>query len=170
MTWMLRFLQSRGEAFLAAILFMLVWLASPSTLAKSQENPPALPKTEGDFVIKNFRFKDGTVLPELHLHYVTLGSLHRDASGLIDNAVLLLHSTASDTTEFLDPQFSEPLFGTGKSFDLSRFYLIIPDAIGHGKSSKPSDGLRGHFPHYEYEDMETKGEFMTSDFRSGAAA
>jgi homoserine O-acetyltransferase/O-succinyltransferase len=143
--------KSREEVFLAVVLLMLAWLA-PSTLAQSQENP-ASGKTEGDYVIKNFRFKDGALLPELRLHYLTLGSPHRDASGSIDNAVLLLHSTASDTTEFLDPDFSEPLFRTGKPFDLSKFYLIIPDAIGHGKSSKPSDGLKTHFPHYEYEDM-----------------
>ena len=152
MTRMPRSLKSRGEVFLVVVLLMLAW-CSPSTLAQSQENPPALGKTEGDYVIKNFRFKDGAVLPELRLHYLTLGSLHRNASGLIDNAVLLLHSTAGDATEFLDPEFSEPLFGADKPFDLSKFYLIIPDAIGHGKSSKPSDGLRARFPHYEYEDM-----------------
>jgi homoserine O-acetyltransferase len=144
-------LSKLSRFFVSAVLLMSISLASHA-LAQSQQNP-ALGKTEGDFVITNFRFKDGAVLPELHLHYLTLGSLHRDASGLIDNAVLLLHSTAGDTTEFLDPEFSEPLFGTGKPFDLSKFYLIIPDGIGHGKSSKPSNGLRGHFPHYEYEDM-----------------
>jgi homoserine O-acetyltransferase/O-succinyltransferase len=144
-------LSKPSRFFVSAVLLMSISLAS-HTLAQSQQNP-ALGKTEWDFVMTNSRFKDGAVLPELHLHYLTLGSLHRDASGIIDNAVLLLHSTASDTTEFFDPEFSEPLFGTGKPFDLSKFYLIIPDAIGHGKSSKPSAGLRGHFPHYEYEDM-----------------
>lgn len=141
-----------SRCFVLAVLLMSI-SASPRTLAQSQKNPAEVGKTEGDYVIENFRFKDGAVLPELRLHYLTLGSLHRDASGSIDNAVLLLHSTASDTTEFLDPEFSEPLFGTGTPLDLSRFYIIIPDAIGHGKSSKPSDGLKGHFPHYEYEDM-----------------
>lgn len=141
-----------SRCFVLAVLLMSI-SASPRTLAQSQKNPAAVGKTEGDYVIENFRFKDGAVLPELRLHYLTLGSPHRDASGSIDNAALLLHSTASDTTEFLDPEFSEPLFETGTLLDLSRFYIIIPDAIGHGKSSKPSDGLRGHFPHYEYEDM-----------------
>ena len=151
MTRISRPLKSRGEVLLIALLVILAWCA-PSTLAQTQENP-ASGKTEGEYLIKNFRFKDGAVLPELRVHYLTVGILHRNASGSIDNAVLLLHSTASDATEFLDPEFSEPLLGAGKPFDLSKFYLIIPDAIGHGKSSKPSDGLRGHFPHYEYEDM-----------------
>jgi homoserine O-acetyltransferase len=87
------------------------------------------------------------------MHYVTLGTPHRNPSQEIDNAVLLLHSTSSDTTELLDPQFVGPLCGLGQPFDLAKVYLIIPDAIGHGKSSKPSDGLRAHFPHYGYEDM-----------------
>jgi homoserine O-acetyltransferase/O-succinyltransferase len=117
--------------------------------------PAFVGQTEGTFVIKDFRFRDEEALPELRLHYVTLGSPHRNPSNEIDNAILLLHSTGGDTTEFFGPEFSEPLFGAGKAFDLAKFYIIIPDAIGHGKSSKPSDGLRAHFPHYDYEDMVT---------------
>jgi homoserine O-acetyltransferase len=93
------------------------------------------------------------VLPELRLHYTTLGHAHRGADGAIDNAILLLHSTGSDTREFLLPEFTEPLYGAGDPFDLGKFHVIIPEAIEHGKSSKPSDGLRGHFPHYDYEDL-----------------
>jgi homoserine O-acetyltransferase/O-succinyltransferase len=116
---------------------------------------PSTGKTEGDFIIKAFRFNSGEVLPELRLHYITLGTPHRNSSGNIDNAVLLLHSTGSDTTELLEPSFSGPLYGPGEPLDLNKFYLIIPDSIGHGKSSKPSDGLRTHFPHYGYNDMVT---------------
>lgn len=114
-----------------------------------------LGQAQGDFIIKNFRFSSGEVLPELRLHYVTLGTPHRNASGEIDNAVLLLHSTGGDTTEFFEPPLSGPLYGPDEPLDLHKFYLIIPDAIGHGKSSKPSDGLRAHFPHYGYNDMVT---------------
>jgi homoserine acetyltransferase len=110
-------------------------------------------RIEGNFVIKDFRFNSGEVLPELRLRYVTLGIPHRNPSGEIDNAVLLLHSTGSDSTEFFDPDFSGPLLGTGQPLDLANFFLIIPDSIGHGKSSKPSNGLRAHFPHYGNEDM-----------------
>ena len=139
-----------------AITFLVALTArSPSISAQSKvTGPPKWPgQTEGDFIVKDFRFHSGEALPELRLHYLTLGTLHRNASGEIDNAVLLLHSTSSDTTELLQPSFAGPLYGPGKPFDLSKFYVIIPDAIGHGKSSKPSDGMRAHFPHYGYEDI-----------------
>ena len=114
-----------------------------------------LGQAQGDFIIKNFRFSSGEVLPALRLHYVTLGTVHRNPSGEIDNAVLLLHSTGSDTTELFEPSLTSRLYGPDEPLDLRKFYLIIPDAIGHGKSSKPSDGLRVHFPHYGYNDMVT---------------
>jgi homoserine O-acetyltransferase/O-succinyltransferase len=133
-------------------------LAAAPTCASAQTIDGAAARrfpgqTEGDFLIRDFQFKSGDVLPELRLHYVTLGTPHRTSSGEIDNALLLLHSTGSDTTEFFEVPFTDPLYGPGQPFDLTRFYLIIPDAVGHGKSSKPSDGLRAHFPHYGYEDM-----------------
>jgi homoserine O-acetyltransferase len=144
----------RGDLLVDNLLAVFILLASQGTLAQQQEKTPSdFGQTEGIFILKDFKFMDGEVLPELRLHYVTLGSPHRNASHEIDNAILLLHSTGGDATEFLDLEFSEPLFGTGKPFDISKFYLIIPDSIGHGKSSKPSDGLRAHFPHYEYKDM-----------------
>jgi homoserine O-acetyltransferase len=114
----------------------------------------ALPgESEGEFIVKDFRFKSGEVLPDLRLHYATLGHPHRNAAGAIDNAVLLLHSTGGSTTELFADTFSDALYGAGSPLDLAKFYIVIPDAIGHGKSSKPSDGLRAHFPHYDYEDM-----------------
>ncbi len=110
-------------------------------------------EAEGDFTIPSFRFKSGDVVDQLRIHYLTLGKPHRNSTGSIDNAVLLLHGTGDDATDFLEPAFTQPLFGSGQPLDLGRYYLIIPDSIGHGRSSKPSDGLRAHFPHYGYEDM-----------------
>ena len=136
----------------ATVHFVLALCLVPGPLAAQAmqiaAEGPFSERTEGDFIIKNFHFKSGEVLPELRLHYFTLGTPHRNSSRQIDNAVLLLHSTGSDTTEFFDPDFGGPLYGAGQPLDLAKFYLIIPDSIGHGKSSKPSNGLRAHFPHY----------------------
>ena len=133
-----------------AVTLLLILNAAVGLLRAQSRTSEFLSQGQGDFIIKNFRFADGEVLPELRLHYVTLGTAHRNASGQIDNAVLLLHSTGGDTTEFFEPSLSGPLYGPDELLDLKKFYLIIPDAIGHGKSSKPSDGLRAHFPHYGY--------------------
>ena len=130
-------------------------MAQVSAQPASGAAPPFLGQTESEFIVKNFRFNTGEVLPELRLHYMTLGTVHRDASGAIDNAILLLHSTGNSTSELLNPALSGPLYGPGEPLDLNKFYLIIPDSIGHGKTSKPSDGLRAHFPHYGYNDMVT---------------
>lgn len=141
---------------LCAVTLLLALAAGPTLMSAQTKDSPASAfpgQTEGNFIIRDFHFNSGEVLPELRLHYVTLGTPHRNASGEIDNAVLLLHSTGGDTTELLESDFSGPLYGPGQPFDLSKFYVIIPDSIGHGKSSKPSDGMRAHFPHYGYEDM-----------------
>ena len=108
---------------------------------------------EGDFVLKNFRFASGETLPELRLHYRTLGKLQRDARGVARNAVLIMHGTGGTGAQFLRPEFAGELFRDGGELDTARFFVILPDGIGHGKSSKPSDGLRAQFPHYGYEDM-----------------
>ena len=105
------------------------------------------------YVIHNFRFGTGETLPELKLHYLTLGTPHRDAAGHVDNAILLLHGTGGERHTLLVPQFSNELFGPGQPFDRTKYFLILPDDIGHGDSSKPSDGLRMHFPQYDYDDM-----------------
>jgi len=107
----------------------------------------------GAFLLRNVPFAEGGVLPELRLRYTTLGTLRRDAAGRATNAVLLLHGTGGSGQAFLRPQFASELFGPGQPLDARRHFLILPDAIGHGGSSKPSDGLRAAFPRYSYADM-----------------
>src|SRR5689334_5631252 len=109
--------------------------------------------TEGDFVVKNFQFGSGESLPELRLHYTTLGKPAKNAQGRVTNAVLFLHGTGGTGHQFLSPIFAGELFGPGQLLDTTRYYIILPDGIGHGKSSKPSDGLHAHFPQYDYDDM-----------------
>ena len=104
-------------------------------------------------VLKAFRFRDGETLPELKMHLTTLGQPHRNASGEIDNAVMVLHGTGGTGQQFLRPQFADELYGPGQPLDIRRYWIILPDNIGHGKSSKPSDGLRMKFPKYDYDDM-----------------
>jgi homoserine O-acetyltransferase len=108
---------------------------------------------DGTYVVPEFRFNDGETLRNLALHYVTLGTPHRNAAGHVDNAVLILHGTGGDTTQFLRDQFAGVLFVPGGLLDASKYFIVITDGIGHGKSSKPSDGLREKFPHYGYRDM-----------------
>jgi homoserine O-acetyltransferase/O-succinyltransferase len=115
--------------------------------------PAGLRTLEGDYVIPNFRFASGEALPELRLHFTTLGKARRDEHGRVTNAVLLLHGTGGSGHSFLAPRFAGVLFGKGQLLDATRYYIILPDAIGHGASSKPSDGLHARFPQYNYEDM-----------------
>ena len=109
--------------------------------------------TEGDFVVKDFKFRSGETLPELRLHYTTLGKPVRNAEGRVTNAVVILHGTGGSGNQFLQPIFAGELFGPGQLLDTNRYFIILPDGIGHGKSSKPSDGLHAHFPQYDYDDM-----------------
>ena len=109
--------------------------------------------TERDVVLKDFGFTDGEVLPELRMHVTTLGTPHRGADGKIDNAVMVLHGTGGSGKQFFRPQFADELYGPGQPLDIARWYVILPDNIGHGGSSKPSDGMRMRFPHYAYADM-----------------
>jgi homoserine O-acetyltransferase len=108
---------------------------------------------ESDYAIHDFSFASGEVLPELRLHYRTIGAPMLDETGLVVNAVLLLHGTNGTGANFLTEEFAGTLFGPGQPLDAQSYYLILPDSIGAGGSSKPSDGLRGRFPHYTYEDM-----------------
>lgn len=118
----------------------------------AQTPSPATPD-EGDFVLHDFQFKSGERLPELHMHYATLGKVQRDAQGRVTNAILLLHGTGGTGKQFLAPQFAGVLFGPGQLLDTNKYFIVMVDNIGHGKSSKPSDGLHAHFPQYDYDDM-----------------
>jgi homoserine O-acetyltransferase len=111
------------------------------------------PTAEGTVSLPDFRFGTGETLPQLRLHYLTLGTVHRNAAGHVDNAVLLLHGTGGNAHSLLNPLFSNVLFGPGAALDIQKYFLILPDDIGHGQSSKPSDGLHAHFPAYDYDDM-----------------
>ena len=109
--------------------------------------------TQGDFTIKNFKFTSGESLPELRIHYTTLGTPRKDAQGIVRNAVLVGHGTGGTGRGFLSPNWAGELFGPGKLLDTARFFIVLPDDIGHGGSSKPSNGLHAKFPHYDYDDM-----------------
>ena len=111
--------------------------------------------TPGDFVIKDFKFASGESLPELRVHYRTLGKPEKDARGRVRNAVLVLHGTTGSGENFLNPNFAGVLFASDGLLDARKYYIVIPDGIGHGQSSKPSDGLHARFPRYGYDDMVT---------------
>jgi len=132
-----------------------LWLATLLACASSvsAQTAPTYTGTPGDYIAHDFHFGSGESLPELKLHYLTLGTPHRDAQGHVDNAVLLLHGTGGNAHTLFNPVFSTVLFGPGQPLDIAHYYLIFPDDIGHGDSSKPSDGLRMKFPHYDYDDM-----------------
>jgi homoserine O-acetyltransferase/O-succinyltransferase len=131
--------------------FLLAFAAAPLTGRQTKANYPT--PVEGDFVIENFRFVSGESLPQLKLHYTTIGTLVKDAAGVVRNAVLVMHGTTGNGRGFLSNQFAGGLFGPGQLLDATKHFIILPDAIGHGKSSKPSDGLRMKFPRYTYDDM-----------------
>jgi homoserine O-acetyltransferase len=132
-------------------LFLTLLLILPCADRAAAAAGPA--PTEGDYTVRDFHFSSGESLPSLRLHYATLGAIHRDVNGRVDNAVLVLHGTGGAGTSLLRPIFSDVLFGPGGPLDAKRYFIILPDGIGHGKSSKPSDGLHAGFPQYEYADM-----------------
>src|SRR5271154_4409928 len=150
---------------LATMVLALAALLTPASPAQQAPPPVAQPAPanaastgtykplEGDYVAHDFHFKSGETLPELRLHYRTLGTPTRDANGRVTNAVLILHGTGGWGGNFLAPQFAGVLYGSSELLDITRYYIIMPDNIGHGKSSKPSDGMHAHFPKYEYDDM-----------------
>lgn len=111
--------------------------------------------TPGDFLIKDFKFASGETLPELRIHYRTLGTPQKDAHGRVRNAVLILHGTTGSGENFLGPNFAGVLFSPGGLLDARKYYIVLPDGIGHGQSSKPSDSLHARFPRYGYNDMVT---------------
>ena len=125
------------------------------TVCRAQ--PPAMPsypqQAEGDWVTHDFVFHTGEKLADLRLHYITLGTPHRDSAGHVDNAVIVMHGTGGTGRPFLSATFGGELFREGQPLDAATHYIILPDDVGHGHSSKPSDGLRMKFPHYDYSDM-----------------
>ncbi|MEG3146358.1 alpha/beta fold hydrolase [Sphingomonas sp. RT2P30] len=131
--------------------------AAPSPPTATPASAPAAARTwptrDGDFVVPDFRFASGETLAQLKLHYAMLGQPHRNAAGEIDNAVMILHGTGGTGRQFLAPQFADLLYGPGQPLDITRYWIILPDGIGHGGSSKPSDGLHMRFPKYDYADM-----------------
>ena len=133
---------TRVSAFLFSVL--IVWFVS----AADYPTP-----TEGDFTIRDFKFASGERLPELRLHYRTLGKSEKDAQGRATNAVLIMHGTTGSGAQFIRQEFAGELFGKGQPLDATKYFLVLPDGIGHGKSSKPSDGMHAKFPHYGYLDM-----------------
>ena len=118
---------------------------------------------QSDFVVKDFQFTTGEVLPELKLHYTTLGQPRKDAQGKVRNAVIILHGTGGSGRSFMSATYAGELFGPGKLLDSSKFFIVLPDGIGHGGSSKPSDGLRAKFPKYTYDDMVVAQHKLLSD-------
>jgi len=133
---------TRVSAFLFSVL--IVWFVS----AADYPTP-----TEGDFTIRDFKFASGERLPELRLHYRTLGKSEKDAQGRATNAVLIMHGTTGSGAQFIRQEFAGELFGKGQPLDATKYFIVLPDGIGHGKSSKPSDGMHAKFPHYGYLDM-----------------
>ena len=134
---------------LATIVLALALQASSGVTAPPRVWAPA----EADFIAHHVRFGSGETLREVRIHYATLGRPHRDGHGDIDNAVMLLHGTGGTGRQFLQPQFADELFAPGQPLDVQRYWIVMPDNVGHGRSSKPSDGLRMHFPRYDYDDM-----------------
>src|SRR6476661_8979227 len=134
-------------------------------LAAQAATPPAMtwPTHEQDVTLKDFHFRDGETLPEVRMHVTTLGTPHRNAAGQIDNAVMVLHGTGGSGKNFLVPQFADELYGPGQPLDIRRYYVILPDNVGHGGSSKPSNGMRMHFPKYDYDDMIRAQHLMLTD-------
>ncbi len=143
---------------MAKLLLAFAAMLAAAFFANSAPAQGTYDTHEGDFVVHNFRFASGEMLPQLRLHYTTLGEPVRNAKGQVTNAVLILHGTGGDGHQFLRPQFAGVLFVSGGLLDPRKYFIVLPDDIGHGKSSKPSDGLHAHFPHYEYADM-VQGEY-----------
>src|SRR5438067_12571916 len=131
-------------------IFVLLFSPLAAGFASAAEYPPP---TEGDYTLRNFKFTSGETLPELRLHHRTLGKPEKDAQGVTRNAMLIMHGTTGSGAQFIRPEFAGELFRKDQPLDASKFFIVLPDAIGHGKSSKPSDGMHAKFPRYGYIDM-----------------
>ena len=133
---------------LRVFALLLSLLAATSAWSADYPSP-----TENDFTIRDFKFASGETLPELRLHYRTLGKPEKDAQGKTTNAILIMHGTTGSGAQFIRPEFAGELFCKDQPFDATKFFIVLPDGIGHGKSSKPSDGMHAKFPRYGYIDM-----------------
>ncbi|MEO7168014.1 MAG: alpha/beta fold hydrolase [Chthoniobacterales bacterium] len=136
-------------ALLRSATVSILFLGLSTALRGSDYPEP----NEGDFTAHNFKFTSGETMPELRLHYRTIGKAIKDAQGKTQNAVLVMHGTTGSGAQFIRPEFAGELFGPGQPLDASKFFIVLTDDIGHGKSSKPSDGLHAKFPRYGYRDM-----------------
>ena len=144
----------RCFARITTVLFACSLIAASIAAQQAQKPEQNWPTPqEGDYVVHDFHFQSGETLPEVRLHYYTLGKPAKDASGRTTNAVLILHGTGGSGAGFFRPIFAGVLFGPGQLLDASKYFVIVPDNVGHGKSSKPSDGMHAHFPQYDYADM-----------------
>jgi homoserine O-acetyltransferase len=154
------FTRSLLPAIAAAAVALAVqpYVAGQSAIVTSYPAP-----VEADYVARNFTFTTGETLPELKLHYRTIGQPMRDASGVVRNAVLILHGTGGSGGGFLNQTFAGGLFGDGQLLDAKKYFIVLPDGIGHGKSSKPSDGLHARFPKYTYDDMVRSQHLLLTD-------
>ena len=137
----------RRTAWLTGIL-----LCATASWALAAEYPAPV---QGEYVIRGFSFNAGGTLADLTMHYRTIGQPRKDATGVVRNAVLVLHGTAGSGAQFLRAEFAGELFGAGQLLDATKYFIVIVDNIGHGQSGKPSDGLRAQFPKYGYRDMIT---------------
>lgn len=159
----MRALRSEGQAALLilAVTALLVWCPASAGLAAQQTAIQ-----EGDYVIKNYRFASGETLPEVRLHFRTMGTPRHDGRNRIINGVLLMHGSSGDAAQVLAPSMIGPLTSRGGPLDLATHFLIVPDILGAGKSTKPSDGLRATFPRYGYSDLvDLEHRLVTEHFR-----
>ncbi len=145
-----------------ALSLALGAFASPSAAQQVPGASWASAGKQADFVIRDFRFRSGESLPQLRIHYTTLGQPRKDARGVVRNAVMILHGTGGSGRSFMSNGYAGQLFDAGQTLDTTRYFVILPDNIGHGGSSKPSDGLHARFPKYTYDDMiETQHRLLT---------
>jgi homoserine O-acetyltransferase len=130
--------------------FLLVFLFARSVALQAADYPAP---TGGDYTIRDFKFASGESMPELRIHYRTLGKAEKNPQGQTTNAVLITHGTTGSGAQFIRPEFAGELFGPNQPLDAAKYFIVLPDGIGHGNSSKPSDGMHAKFPHYGYIDM-----------------
>ena len=142
-----------ARLFLAAFLSLTVATLTSAQTPAGPAPARALPVSEADFIVRNYTFASGETLPEVRLHYRTLGTPRKDPDGVVRNGILILHGTGGTGAQFVGAGFAEQLFRPGQLYDADRYFIILPDNVGHGRSSKPSDGLKMKFPKYGYADM-----------------